>query len=236
MNHLTYELEYLKDIFIEILNLVKNQFSKSIDALLNYDLDIAEEVIRNEKRVNAFELNIDKQCEYIIALFQPVATELRFVLAVLKSVSELERIGDHAEFISKATSERNKPFSKDLIKLFSIEEMYKLNIQMFDNIISAFLTMNSSLARKVFKIDKEINKLFKQSIKDMNNEIEKHNPYSTEILLFYAINSRLERTGDLLTNIAEEIVFYIDAEVIKHNKKKEMKKSENNSNNSNNPN
>jgi len=153
-------------------------------------------------------------------LFQPVATDLRYVLAIFKSISDLERIGDHAEFVAKAIIERTEPFDIDLIKKFSLQEMYNIIIEMYDNIVNAFETKESELARKVFKKDKEVNALYKQSVKDMKLELANFNPKSPDILHIYAINARLERTGDLITNIAEEIIFYIEAEVLKHNKKK----------------
>jgi phosphate transport system protein len=228
MNHLTYELEYLQNLFIEMLELVKSQFTKSIAALISHDSDLAEEIIRTELRVNAYELNIEKDCENIIALFQPVATELRYVLAILKSVSELERIGDHAEFFSKILIENPNTLDKELLDKFKVQEMFMLTIQMYDNVLVSFESKNSESARKVFKIDKELNKMYKKSVVDMKEELSNQHPKSGEILNVYAIISRLERTGDLLTNIGEEIIFYLDAEILKHKKKRnKMKSSEN---------
>lgn len=225
MNHLTYELEYLKSLFLEMFELVKNQFSKSVTALINHDIDLAEEIIRKEQRVNAYELNIEKECENIIALFQPVASELRYVLAILKSVSELERIGDHAEFFSKIIVENQNPFDQELINKFSVQEMFKLSSMMYENIIVSFEAKNSESVRKVFKFDKEINKLYKKAVEEMKIDLTNQSPKAYEILSIYAILSRLERTGDLLTNIAEELIFYIDAEILKHEKKtKKFKK------------
>lgn len=228
MNHLTYELEYLQNLFVEMLELVKSQFTKSITALISQDTDLAEEIIRTELRVNAYELNIEKDCENIIALFQPVATELRYVLAILKSVSELERIGDHAEFFSKILVENPSNLDKELLEKFKVQEMFMLTIQMYDKIIVSFETKNSENARKVFKVDKELNKVYKKSVIDMKEDLKNQHPKAGEILNVYAIISRLERTGDLLTNIAEEIIFYLDAEILKHKKKRNKLKSNEN--------
>jgi len=219
MNHLSYELQYLRETFIEMIELVKSQFTKSITALLNNDTDLSEEILRAELRVNAFEINIEKECENIIALFQPVATDLRYVLAIMRSVSELERIGDHAEFAAKIVLDRHEPFEKEMISKYSVVEMYELIVDMYDNITEAFVSKNSETARKIFKKDKVVNKLYKQSVKLMKEELPSQNPRIADILNIYAINSRLERSGDLITNIAEEIIFYIDAEILKHNKK-----------------
>lgn len=226
MNHLTYELDYLKNLFIEMFELVRNQFTKSVTLLISHDNDFAEEIIRKEQRVNAYELNIEKECENIIALFQPVATELRYVLAIFKSVSELERIGDHASFFSKIIVENQNPFDKELIEKFYVQEMFNLASIMFDDIIISFETKNSESVRKVFKIDNEINKLYNKSVVEMKIALTNQSPKANEILSIYAILSRLERTGDLLTNIAEELIFYLDAEILKHDKKKKKFKKD----------
>ena len=99
MTHLDTELKNLKTDMIEMFGLVLSQLNKSQEALINLDKDLAREVLINERRVNGFELKIDRDCENIIALFNPVAVDLRFVLATMKINSNLERIGDIAEGI-----------------------------------------------------------------------------------------------------------------------------------------
>ena len=101
MTHLDVELKRLKDESVELFELVISQLRKGRIALLDFDKDLAREVNFNEKRVNALELKIDKDCENIFALFNPVAIDLRFVLAVLKINSNLERIGDHATNVAE---------------------------------------------------------------------------------------------------------------------------------------
>ncbi|MDZ7614242.1 MAG: PhoU domain-containing protein [Flavobacteriaceae bacterium] len=121
MNHLTFQIEYIKTSLLEMIELVKSQFEKSSEALLNHDLELAEEIIRREARVNALELNLYKECEQNIALYQPVASELRLLISTIKSVSELERIGDHAVFVAKSLVDfQHKPFSKQYIESFFI--------------------------------------------------------------------------------------------------------------------
>src|SRR5262245_40311532 len=101
MTHLDIELRQLKAEAIEMYDLVASQLKKSKNALINFDKELAREVNFNERRVNALELKIDKDCENIIALFNPLAVDLRLVLAVLKINSNLERIGDIADGIAR---------------------------------------------------------------------------------------------------------------------------------------
>ena len=99
MTHLDTELKKLKIDVLEMFGLVLSQLNKSKEALVQFDKDLAREVLVNEKRVNGFELKIDRDCENIIALLNPLAVDLRFVLACMKINSNLERVGDIAEGI-----------------------------------------------------------------------------------------------------------------------------------------
>ena len=101
MTHLEKEIHDLKNSLIDMWKLLDLQFDKIKCSIINFDRDLARDVIVNEKRVNSFELQIDKDCENIFALFNPVAIDLRFVLAVLKINTNLERIGDMANGVAK---------------------------------------------------------------------------------------------------------------------------------------
>lgn len=221
--HLDKELEKLKKLHIEMMELVKAQLDKSKNALLEFNVDLAEEINRNELKVNALELTIEKECENIMALFQPVATDLRLILALLRSVSDLERIGDHADNIAKIIPEKLNPFDHEILKVINAEKMFDFSLDMFDDVIFALSNNDTSKARKLFKKDKELNKIFRNSVQTIESQLTKTANNPADLLALYSILAKLERTGDLLTNVAEEIIFYLDAEVIKHKKKKKQK-------------
>ncbi|HET6991506.1 MAG TPA: PhoU domain-containing protein, partial [Bacteroidia bacterium] len=101
MSHLDNEIHLLKEELIEMQRTVRSQLTKCKNALIHFDTDLAKEVLANEKRVNALELKIDRDCENILALLNPVAVDLRFILAALKINSNMERIGDNAEGIAR---------------------------------------------------------------------------------------------------------------------------------------
>ena len=219
MSHIDNELDYLREMSIEMLELVKSQLEKSKTALIDFNIDLAEEIVRTELRVNALELNIDKECENIIALHQPVATDLRFILATLKSVSDIERIGDHADGIAKSIIDRKDPYKLELLKAIRIESMFDFTIEMFDDIITSLTNKDTEIARKVFKKDKELNEHFRSSKKIIGEELTRVPDSGITLLALFSVIAKLERTGDLLTNVGEEIIFYIDAEILKHKKK-----------------
>lgn len=216
MIHLDKELEQLKKTTINMWVLVESQIEKAYQALINNDKDLAREVIVNEKRVNSMELKIDSDCEDIFALYNPVAGDLRTVLATLKINNNLERIGDLAEGICKHIISESDAFDKDLLKVTEIHEMYKAAISIMEDVLKAYIDEDTKLARKIFKRDEilnEINMLATQNIREyIGSDLNK----IEQGLNCLSIIRKLERVGDQLTNIAEEIIFSHEAKVLKH--------------------
>jgi len=225
VTHLDIELNALKSDLNDMFGLVASQLDKAKQALRHIDKDLAHEVRANEKRVNGFELKIDRDCEGIIALYKPVATDLRLVLAALKINMNLERIGDIADgiaqFVVQIEQDQDKlEPSVDLLEKTRVLEMFDAACDMLRTVETAFNEEDTKLARKVFKKDAlldEINfaahKIIKQYIKE--------NPKTIDQCLFTLSTIRkVERVGDQTNNIAEEIIFYVDAKILKHGKKK----------------
>ena len=204
----------------EMLILCKTQLAKAKEAFINNDSDLAEEVIFREAHVNALDIKIERDCEKFLALYNPVATDLRFIMAVLKINYELERIADHAFNISKYVVEEEKKIPPHLLKALDINTMYDTLDSMMDHITFAYTEKDVKIARKVFKKDKVLDKINIKSFKILETEIKKDNNLIHDALLLFSVVKKLERVGDLIKNIAEEIIFYIDAEVLKHKKKK----------------
>jgi len=210
----------LNNTVIEMLNLCISQLEKATEAFLTHDIDLAEEVINTENRVNALDLKIEKDCEKFLALYNPVAIDLRFIMATLKINFDLERIGDHAYGISKYIVDEDKKISPHLFETLKFEKMHDTITSMFENISEAYENKDVKVARKVFKQDKILDKINANSFAIVEAEIKKDNAVIDQTLLLFAVIKKFERVGDLIKNIAEEIIFYIDAEVLKHKKKK----------------
>ncbi|HEX8549012.1 MAG TPA: phosphate signaling complex protein PhoU [Cytophagaceae bacterium] len=222
MNLLETELGELKTDLIEMTFLVKGQLDKCIAAFYTFDKDLAKEVVKNEKRVNGAELKIDSKSEHILALFNPVAIDLRFVVASLKMVSDLERIGDNAKGISQYVVKFDKPYDSELIKKLRFKEMTDNALDMLSILSESFETDNTKLARTLFTKDEildDINVKANQVVTDyvMN---EKDPEKILQAIYFLSIIRKMERIGDYTTNIAEEIIFYVKAKVLRHKKKK----------------
>jgi len=210
----------LNESGLKMLSLCISQLEKSKEAFRNHDGDLAEEVIITETRVNALDLKIENDCEKFLALYNPVASDLRFIMATLKINFDLERIADHAYGISKYVVDEDKKIAPHLFKVLNFDKMYDTIESMFENITAAYEESDVKSARKVFKKDKILDKININSFKIIEEEIKKDNSIIDQTLLLFAVIKKFERVGDLIKNIAEEIIFYIDAEVIKHQRKK----------------
>lgn len=224
MSHLDVEIKILKSEMIDMFALVKSQLEKSKQALFSLDKDLAREVLVLEKRVNGFELNIDRECENIIALLHPLAIDLRFVLACLKINSNLERIGDISEGICQFVLNIKLAPKEELIKNTRIMEMFDTSISILDDVKIAFETEDTKLARSVFKNDEILDEINLASTQAVGDFILAHPDRINQSLYLLSTIRKLERVGDQCKNISEEIIFYIEAKVLKH-KSREQKQA-----------
>lgn len=211
------ELLAIKEEVNDMWLLVRQQLENAFNALRNNDDDLANSVASREKRVNAFELKIDSDIEDFIALYNTVAVDLRFALAMLKINNNLERIGDYADSIARFVA-RNNPTEEDkqLFNVLELKEMYDQVLHMFSTTHKALENSDASLAKSVIDKDDLLDSLNQKAL-DKLAEYAKNNPSAIRFCLeIAAILRKLERTGDHIINLAEETVFYIDAEVLKH--------------------
>src|SRR6056297_474060 len=159
MSHLDNEIKLLKDNVLEMMFLVKNQLEKGRKSLDNFDEELAHEIMANEKRVDSLELTIDRDCEEVLALHNPVAVDLRFVMAAFKINSDLERVGDHANSIAKYIVDYGQQVDEETRKEMRMDEMYETSLKMMSNVFNAFITEDTELARKVFRLDNTLNEI-----------------------------------------------------------------------------
>ena len=219
MTHLQEQLDYLKIALTEMASLVESQLQKSIQALLEQDEDLANEVLHHERRVNAYELKIDKDCENIFALLTPVAHDMRLVFATLKINADLERIGDYAEGISKIVVDGKKGFDFNLVQTLDLKHMFDIVFAMFKDVMIAYSENDSRLARSVFSRDLLVNELNYKAMPIIVDFCKENNQAISQAIELLSIMRKLERVGDHITNIAEEIIFYKEAQVLKHGNK-----------------
>lgn len=212
------ELEALKKETIEMWTLVYNQVQRAGEAVLTLDKDQARQIIMRERRVNAFELKIDSDVEDMIALYNPVAVQLRFVLATLKINTNLERIGDFAEGLARFVLDFKGPaLDPELVRKLRLAEMVDQVKGMLQTLFDAFENENADMATKVFEMDQKVDEINLASLEILSEYIlESPENNAMDALHMVGNFRKLERIGDHATNMAEEIVFYLDAKVLKH--------------------
>lgn len=221
MTRLQEELDHLRESLSDMALLVTQQLQKSIHSLLDEDEDLANEVVYNEKRVNAYELRIDQDCEQIFTLLNPMAQDMRFVISTLKINTDMERIGDYAEGIAKLVLLGNKSFNKNLVKDIGLTRMADGVVEMMELVIKAYREDDTKIARSVFSKDNILDAINQQASVIGERYIRQETDQIQQTLLMISIIRKLERVGDHITNIAEEVIFSKEATVLKHLNKKE---------------
>ena len=221
MRHLEQELTSLRQDVIDMWKLVISQVSNSGEAILSFDKELAQKVSMREKKVDAYELKIDSECENIIALHQPVAIDLRFVLAVFKINSNLERIADFAYGISRVLlANPTVILDAELITNTNLRVMVEQVNKMLLQGLDAFENEKSDFAAAIFSEDYQVDEINNNAARIIADYIQKNPDRAFECLQLISAFRKLERIGDHCSNIAEEIFFYIDAIVLKHSAKK----------------
>ena len=214
MRHFSVELEELNQKLLEMGGLVESAIQRSVHALIDQNRELAEQVIRDEPKINRMEMEIDGIVTRLFALRQPVARDLRFLTAALKINNDLERIGDLAQHVAeRALSLMHHPLVKPMT---DIPKMASLVQSMLLKCLDAFVRGDEALARSVLLSDDEVDGL-RDAVHTELLEVMQRDPGVVPAavdLIFVARN--LERIGDHATNIAEDVVFLINGIDVRH--------------------
>lgn len=219
MNNLEEEISALKQELLKMFSLVGKQWKKTATAILEFDQDIAEEISSTETRVNALEIAIDRDCENILALLSPVAIDMRFVLSTYKINHELERIGDIAEGIANYICENESAYPKEVLEEVGLKSMLEQILSMISDISYAFEYEDTKVARKIFKKDKILNKYNADSVTIILNNMDIFD--RQKLLYILSTVRKIEQAGDSVKSIGEEIIFHLEAKVLKHAENKD---------------
>ena len=211
------ELEDLGREVDQMWTLVYNQMEQAQQAVLEMDRGAAQQIMVRERRVDAFELKIDSDVEDFIALYTPVAVDLRYVLSMLKINNDLERIGDYADGIARFVRDCDaQSLDPELVEKLQLRTMFSTVLEMLKELQEALREENAAKATAVADKDDLLDRINLASTGILTDYAIAHKEAIPLCIGFGSVFRKLERTGDHLTNIAEEIVFYIDAKVIKH--------------------
>lgn len=208
------ELIDLKENLIKMSNLVEEAINVAIKSLVEQDIDLAVRVIENDDKIDQMELDIEEQCLQMIALRHPIAKNLRMIGCGYKTVSDLERVADHAVNIAKASQYLStKPMVKPLI---DIPRMAKIAQNMLKDALDAYFNGDVELAKEVWVRDKTVDDLDKQIFRELLTfMMEDPRTISRAIHLIFVSNN-IERIADHATNLAERVVYIVNGERIKN--------------------
>lgn len=212
------ELESLKTSLIKMGSVVEENVSTAFQALLNDDPELAQKAIEGEERVNALEIEIDNAVIDILALRQPVASDLRLIIAIQRINNDLERIGDHAVNIAESVLSLTKTLEKEW--LMKIPIMTDLARAMLRDALDSFILLDPKLARDVLERDNQMDDLNREMTRQVIGQLKADAKMIEGGMDLIRISRNLERIADLATNIAEDVIFHTQAKVIKHHAEK----------------
>lgn len=215
--HLQREIDRVKKSILALCAIVEDQVQMAVRALLDRDLDLAQSVEGRDDDIDHREVEIEEDCLKILALHQPVAIDLRFIIAAMKINNDLERIGDLAVNIAhKAVSfleETQMPISYD------ISGMWDKTQAMLSDSIDALVNMDGAMAAAVCRRDDEVDQIKREIRLGVEDQIRREPQNVRPLLRLLAVSRNLERIADCATNIAEDVIYMSEGRIIRHTNK-----------------
>jgi phosphate transport system protein len=214
--HMQKELLKLRKMLLGLCEIVEESVINSVEAFATRDAELARSVVKYDDDIDRVEIEIEEECLKILALHQPVAIDLRFVITALKMNNDLERVGDQSVKIAYK--------AKDLSKLpelpveIDLHPLVEITRQMLRDSLDSLINLDCPLAEKVRTSDDKANEL-KLQIRDATLEAMAKHPDSIEgIILILGVARSLERISDLATNISEDVIYLVDGEIVRHSR------------------
>ena len=212
--HLQAEIEKLKKRILHLGAVVEDAVRKAVASVDAKDVALAKEVIDNDISIDHLEVEIEEECLKILALYQPVAIDLRFIIAVMKMNNDLERIADLAVNIA----ERALFLAGEMLREmpFDFSDMAQKTQTMLKNSLDAMVNMDCALAEKVCQADDEVDAINREMYGKVQEAIRKAPEHLEALIHLLSTSRHLERIADSATNIAEDVIYMVRGEIIRH--------------------
>lgn len=208
------ELDDLKKMLLALSAEVEGRVKQAVQALLTGDRKLAEQVKSGDAQIDNMEIELEEECLKVLALHQPVATDLRFIVSILKINNDLERVADFAVNIAERAIDLSGAIKIECP--YDVARMAELVEIMLKMCLDALVEKDTNLARQTINFDDEVDAMHKDNFSKVKEAI-RSDPTCLDGLVYYLSISRyLERMGDLATNIAEDVVYQVDGEIIRH--------------------
>ncbi len=212
--HMANEIQKLKSKLLFLCSLVEQSLWKAVKSLRQRDGALAKEVIDDDVLIDQNEVDVEEECLKILALHQPVAIDLRFIVTALKINVDLERIGDLSVNIAERSEflARHEPVPIP----FDFEQMARITQQMLRDSLDALVNMNCPLAQKVLKDDDKVDAINRQMYDQVKAAIQEHPEFIESLIHLLSVSRHLERIADHAVNIAEEVIYMAEGRIIRH--------------------
>lgn len=208
------EIEKLKKMLLALMAVVEENLSKAVLALENRDCELAQQVLQADERVDEMEVDLEEEGLKILALHQPVAIDLRFIISALRTNNELERIGDTAVNIAeRATFLCSEPPLNLPVDLASMADKAQ---EMLTMSLDAFVNMDVALAGKVIRMDDEVDEMNREVFSIVYDHIKQMPERAEALIHMLSATRHLERIADHATNIAEDVIYLVKGEIVRH--------------------
>jgi len=217
------ELDSLKLSLLALSAEVEGRVQQSVLALLGGDVKLAKHIKEGDAQIDNMEIALEEECLKVLALHQPVAHDLRFIISVLKINNDLERVADFAVNIAERAIDLGRVAKIDCP--YDIGKMSDLVKDLFRTALDSLMSQNSDLARAAIEKDDHIDAMHRENFAKVKDAIRTDLDMMDELVIYLSISRYFERMGDLATNIAEDVVYQIDGEIIRHGGVQEWKES-----------
>ncbi len=216
------DLERVINNVMHMGGLVEKQLTDALAAVEQADVSLAKEVLTNDYQVNAYEVSIDDECTRIIAKRQPAAGDLRLIMAVVKTIADLERIGDEAQKIAKVALESFSSSQQDL--LVNLDNLGRRVLEFLQASLDAFTRMDCETAIKIHQMDDKINREYEALMRQLMTYMMEDPRSIPQVMTVIWSARALERIGDRCQNICEYIIYFVKGKVVRHTTAEDMKK------------
>ena len=212
--HFLREIETLKKKILAVGAVVEERIAQAITAVVKHNAKLAQQVAEGDDEVDEMEVEVEEDCLKILALYQPVAIDLRFVVAVLKMNNDLERMADTAVNIARRAEYLARYPQSDLPPILA--DMAQKVQTMVTQSLDAMVQGDTALARKVCVADREVDQWNREMHARVQQEIRAHPDQVERLIHTLSISRHLERIGDLATNVAEDVIYTVEGEIVRH--------------------
>ena len=215
------DLERVINNVMHMGGIVEKQVTDALAAVHQADVTLAKQVLSNDYQINAYEVSIDDECTRIIAKRQPAAGDLRLIMAIVKTIADLERIGDEAEKIAKVALESFSSQQQDL--LINLDNLGRRVLEFLQASLDAFTRMDCDTAIKIHEMDDQINREYEALMRQLMTYMMEDPRSIPQVMTVIWSARALERIGDRCQNICEYIIYFVKGKVVRHTTAEDMK-------------